>query len=167
MSERQKRLLRAIEEAFAGVELGDGVSLHETVVIDLYGSLEEQRAARAPDEKRDWRKLVTDPELVRINGVGGLSFYDAAGLRFHLPAYLSLAVKKFRRKYAPAVLDSLLFHLTHFCEYNLDRFSILDGSQRQCVREVLMFLRDEYDPDSAELEEAIRGYWSSSPEAVG
>ncbi len=96
MTEHQRRLLRLIEEAFQGVELGDGVSLHESVVIDEYGGPEERRTARASDEKHDWRKLVRDPELIRpavgeVTG-GGMPFYDAAGLRFHLPAYLSVAV---------------------------------------------------------------------------
>jgi hypothetical protein len=36
MNERQRELLGQIQAAFAGVELGDGVRLHETVVIDLY-----------------------------------------------------------------------------------------------------------------------------------
>src|SRR4051794_3453037 len=112
MSERQRSLLRAIEEAFRDVKLGDGVSLHETVVIDNYGGPEERAAARAADEKHDWRKLVGDPDLVRISGVGGLSFYDAGGLRFHLPAYLSLAVTDFEREDADNILDSLMFHLT-------------------------------------------------------
>jgi hypothetical protein len=44
--------------------------------------------------------------------MGGVSFYDATGLRFHLPAYLSLAVTDFEREDANNVLDSLMFHLT-------------------------------------------------------
>jgi hypothetical protein len=47
LSERQRRLLRLIEEAFRGVELGDGVSLHETAVLDNYGTREQRRAAPA------------------------------------------------------------------------------------------------------------------------
>jgi hypothetical protein len=163
MSEWQQRLLRAIEHAFCDVQLGDGVSLHETVAIDDYLSQKERLAARAPDEKHDWRKLVSDNELARVNG---LCFYDAAGLHFHLPAYLSLAVTDFEREEADNVLDSLMFNLTHFSEYNLARFSILDSTQRQCVREVLVFLRDEYELESAELDQAIEGYWSSDPEAT-
>jgi hypothetical protein len=52
MIERQRGLLRLIEDAFGGVALGDGVSLHETVVIDLYGGRAERLAAREPDEER-------------------------------------------------------------------------------------------------------------------
>ncbi len=171
MTECQRELLRLIEDAFAGVELGDGVSLHETVVIDDYGSLEERRAARDPDEKHDWRKLVGNAELIRTTGVGGLSFYDAAGLRFHLPAYLSVAVADSESPDASNVLADLLYHLTHIEDYNRERFAILSGPQRACVREVLKFLREQYDttpwnaPLIAEIDQAIEGYWASGPEA--
>lgn len=69
-------------------------------VIDEYGGGEQRGAARLPDEKHDWRRLVGHPEPSRIAGGGGLSFYDADGLRFHLPAYLSLAVTDFERSAA-------------------------------------------------------------------
>lgn len=167
MADRKGRLLNlldAIREAFHGVELGDGVSLHETIVIDDYGSPEARRVARAPDEKHDWQKLIGDPEFTRTDG---LSFYDATGFRFHLPAYLMLAVTDFERKDADNVLGSLMFHLTHLSEYNRRRFSILSGTQRRCVRDVLHFLREVYALESAELDQAIDGYWNSDPEAGG
>lgn len=157
MDEPRQQLLAAIEGAFRGVELGDGVSLHETVIIDNYGGPNAQRSAREVDEKRNWRKLIRDPELVRI---GELSCYDAKGFRFHLPTYLSLAVVDFDREDAERVLDSLMYHLTHFSDYNVGRLSILDGKQRGCVRDVLAYLRAEYELESAELDEAIAGYWS-------
>lgn len=166
MSERRQQLLTAIEDVFRGVELGSGISLHETVVIDNYGDSAERTAARLPDEKCDWQRLVSDPELARIAGVGGLSFYDAPGLRFHLPAYLSLAVIDFDRADAGHVLEILMFTLTHFSEYNVGRLSILSAPQRQCVRDVLAFLRAEYELESAELDEAIAGYWSCGPGAA-
>ncbi len=159
MTERQRSLLLLIEEAFRGVELGDGVSLHETVVIDDYGGPEDRQAARAPDEKHDWRKLIDDPELVRTTGVGGLSFYDAAGLRFHLPAYLSLAMKGADREEVANVLDDLLFHLTRFSEYNLRRFSVLDDAQRRCVGEVLRYLCAE--TMDSEADQAVPSYWTT------
>lgn len=157
MTERQRGLLQLIEDAFRGVELGDGVSLHETIAIDDYGGREQRQAARAADEKHDWRKLIDDPELARISGVGGLSFYDAAGLRFHLPAYLSLAVKGGDRDEVANVLECLLFHLTHLSEYNLARFTVLDGAQRRCVWEVLLSLWAE--AENTELYRAVQGYW--------
>jgi hypothetical protein len=161
MSERQQQLLDTITRAFRGVELGDGVSLHETVLIDLYGGPEARQEARLLDEKHDWRKLVGDPALVQLRWA--LSFYDATGLRFHLPGYLSLAVTDFDREDAGDVLGSLMFTLTHFSDYNQERFSILDSPQRRCVKDVLVYLRDEYELESLELDQAIGGYWNSEP----
>ncbi len=166
MTERQRELLRLIERVFRGVELGDGVSLHETVIIDDYGDLEERRSAREPDEKHDWRKLVGDPELKRVSG---MSFYDAAGLRFHLPAYLSLAVSDADGTDASNVLADLLYTLTHIPEFNRERFAVLSVPQRACVREVLKYLRNLHDlpenaPIIAELDQAVEGYWAADPD---
>ncbi len=158
MSERQQQL-DAIERAFRDVELGDGVSLHETVVIDDYGDSEERRMARLPDERHDWRKLINDPELARIGGVGGPCFYDAAGLRFHLPAYLSLAVTDFERPEADLALESLMFNLTYFSQDNVERLQILNAAQKKCVHDVLVFLRKFYELESSELDDAINGFW--------
>ena len=83
-SENTQKLLALIREAFTDVYLEDGVSLHQTVVIDNYGSNAEMVQARLKDEKMDWQKLISKPELLNINGIGGLSFYDAKGLRFHV-----------------------------------------------------------------------------------
>lgn len=166
MSETGRRVLQEIESAFRGVELGDGVSLHETVAIDDYGGSEERLAARAGDEKHDWKKLIDDPEFAHIGRVGGPCFYDAAGFRFHLPAYLSLAVIDFDRPEAEGALESLMFSLTHFSEYNCNRLSILDGPQRRCVRKVLEFLRETHELESEELDRAIEGYWRDQSETT-
>jgi hypothetical protein len=165
MTEHQRELLKLIEDAFRDVELGDGVSLHEADVIDTYGPLWERRAARETDEKHDWRKLVSDPELIRV-GADALSFYDAIGLRFHMPAYLSLAVTDPIGDDTGRVVADLMYHLTHIPEFQRERFSILSALQRACVREVLKYLRNVYDtPDNgwlvAEMDYALDGYWSS------
>ncbi|MEG4146378.1 DUF6714 family protein [Microcoleus sp. Pol12B5] len=164
MSERQQQLLDNIARAFRGVELGDGVSLHETTLIDLYEGPSARQEARLLDEKHGWRKLVGDPALSQLRWA--LSFYDATGLRFHLPAYLSLAVTDFDlREDAGDVLESLMFLLTNLSEYNQERLSILDSPQRRCVKDVLVYLRDEYEYEleGLELDQAIGGYWNSEP----
>ena len=94
MDDRQQRLLDSIERAFHGVELGNGVSLHEAKVVDDYDTRAQRLAARTSDEKHDWRKLIDDPKLLQLCRLGALSFFDAAGLKFHLPACLSRAVKE-------------------------------------------------------------------------
>jgi hypothetical protein len=180
MQERQQQLLDNIARAFAGVQLGDGVSLHETVVIDNYGSADERLAARSSDEKHDWHALIHDPELARIcrTGPSGMCFFDAAGFRFHLPAFLSLAVDDRDDDDTRGMVESLLFRLTRIDEHDQERFAILNDAQRACVRDVLTYLRDTMSEEvevgdpyfkmfSGQIQSinlAIKGYWGRSTE---
>ncbi|HLA63649.1 MAG TPA: DUF6714 family protein [Rhodothermales bacterium] len=162
MDDRQRQLLERIDRAFAGVELGDGVSLHETYVVDAYGTAEERRAAREPDEKHDWHRLINDPDLPVYLGIGygGLSFLDAAGVRFHLPACLSRVVRDPEDERIGNLTESLCYLLTSPSEYNADRLAILTDDQRACVRDVLVYFREAMVYDGEELDQAIDGYWS-------
>ncbi len=154
-------LLAMIDEAFDGVELGDGVSLHETIVLDMYGTDAERKRARDGDEKTDWHRLVHDPELKRMSIATGLAFFDAAGLRFHLPAYLWLAVTE--PDADSEIVPTLIHTLAHFDEYNRKRLSILTGHQRRCVRHCLRYLRHNtgrlFRFHHREIEKAIETYW--------
>jgi len=170
MEECRQQLLRLIDRAFDGVTLGDGVSLHESKVIDGYGSSEERLAARGPDEKTDWHRLIDDPDLTRYFGIGygGLCFLDAAGVRFHLPACMYRAVRDkldddvSSRSGGDGVCDmfeSMFLLLTDQDEYNLSRYTLLSNEQRACVRECLVFFRTELQIDDEALDLAI-DYWS-------
>ncbi|MFO0876102.1 MAG: DUF6714 family protein [Gemmataceae bacterium] len=161
MDERRRQLLTHIDRAFAGVTLGDGVSLHESQVIDNYGTAEERWAAREPDEKTDWRRLVDHPDLTVYFGIGyaGLSFLDAAGVRFHLPACLYRAVRDFDEDGISDMFESLCYLLTRPDEHNRGRLAVLSGKQRGCVRECLVFFREALQSDDEDLVRAI-DYWS-------
>jgi len=162
MGNRQKQLLDSIERAFRGVALGDGVSLHEAKVVDNYGTVEERLAARKGDEQHDWRKLIDDPELVQSCRLGSsaLNFFDAAGLKFQLPACLSKAVKSPEDEDVQEMLQSLMFVLIHLDAFQRERLAGLDTAQRLCVRDALTYLRDVLGSGKA-LDRAIRGYWSA------
>jgi hypothetical protein len=156
--EEDRRVLDLVEQAFRGVALGSGVSLRETLVLDDYGDESARRAARALDEAEDWRKVVFEPELTRLAFVGGLPFYDPEGMRFHLPAYLALAVIAFERDDAQNVLECLVHALTNLEPTSLKRFALLDVEQRRCVGEVLRFLRERYELESSALDQAVE-WW--------
>ena len=153
-------LIKQIEAAFEGVTLGQGVSLHETIVIDDYGSQAQRAAARKNDELHDWKKVLADPRFPKVHGVGGLSFYDSEGLRFHLPAYLLLALSPVYED----VTESLMFTLTSCNDYNKSRFAILNEAQRQAVRNFLLYLRQsggpEFDYDQPRIRQALDEYWT-------
>ena len=47
MTSQAQRVIEAIELAFAGVRLEDGISLREAIVLDNHGTNEDRRRARA------------------------------------------------------------------------------------------------------------------------
>jgi hypothetical protein len=76
----------AIREAFAGVRLGDGVSLVEAEAIDGYYdqmSMAEAHRHRQFETTDDWTGL-TASELDSQN----LAHLDPEGLRYYLPAFM-------------------------------------------------------------------------------
>lgn len=137
----REKLKTTIETAFSGVSLRDGVSLNETVIIDNYGTADERAVARGTDPSEDWHALMTLPELRTINGVGGVHFFDAEGLRFHMPAYLHLALDEYEEADSmDGFMDVLLVD-----DLEADgRLTILSSAQRRCVLAVLEFLRSTY-----------------------
>ncbi|HMQ62540.1 MAG TPA: hypothetical protein PKE06_17815 [Flavilitoribacter sp.] len=155
--EKVKQLLSLISEAFSGVHLEDGVSLHKTIYLDNYGDISEEVArAIENDERHDWQKLVHDPEFLNVHGIGGISFFDAKGLRFHLPAYLTVAITH----PVEEVTDSLLFTLTAKSDYNVNRLEILDASMKACIAEVLGYLRTlpEFEFDWKKIDAVLPFY---------
>ena len=157
-SENTQILLALICEAFKDVYLEDGVSLHQTIVIDNYGSNAEMVEARLKDEKKDWQKLISKPELLNIHGIGGLSFFDAKGLRFHLPAYLSSVVINPDLE----ISDSLIFTLTHKSEYNDNRLSLLNPQMKHCIGVILSYFRTlpNFEYCQTSIEEVLPFYMS-------
>lgn len=161
---QKEQVIQLIHQAFEQVKLEDGVSLHETIKIDNYGmtnaALESQIKA---DERNNWKKLIDDPELIEVNGIGGLSFYDAKGLRFHLPAYLCLIINQPDLDIA----DNLMFQLTHLEAYNRERFSILSAEQRKAVKVFLTYVRNNtgltFEFYFKEIEAALQDYWDKLP----
>jgi hypothetical protein len=74
----------AIREAFAGVVLGDGVSLRQAALLDASdeeASAGELASVRGSEVVDDWAAIPA-AELARDN----IAQLDAAGLRYYLPA---------------------------------------------------------------------------------
>jgi hypothetical protein len=83
-----RELLARIRRDFGEILRGHGVSLHETWVIDRYGSMRERKKARKLDTDQHWWE-VRDEWIEEFGGVGGLSFLDDKGFTYYLPAYMS------------------------------------------------------------------------------
>jgi hypothetical protein len=142
----------AIAEAFAGVELGAGVGLYEGQALDGYAEDAVRARERSRDELRDWRAIPA-ARLRECNS--SLSFFDAEGMRFHLPAFM-LAELGGEFGY------DLVYNLTQVSEYNR-YYALLSQSQRAAVRAFLVLALEE--PECAYQREhvgrALAGYWGN------
>jgi hypothetical protein len=79
----RERVETAIREAFAGVRLGNGVSLRQAQVIDEWGSAAEVDAVPRPKIADDWTALAAS-ELENA----AIAHLDGDGLRYYLPALM-------------------------------------------------------------------------------
>lgn len=139
-----------IETAFAEVKLGNGIGLYEAQAIDDYADDATRIAQRAGDEKDDWRK-ITSEELCICNS--SLCFFDAEGMKFHLPAFLICDLKG---EYG----FGMMFCLCNACPGPDDQFRLLSREQRIVVRLYLLYLIHEDSFDRPDIEYALNGYWA-------
>lgn len=141
-----------IRVAFAGVALGNGVGLQQARGLDDHADEETCAKLRLGDEKEDWTRISGD----LLNAYNSsLSFFDAEGMRFHLPAYLIADL----RGECGVGMD---FCLTHLDDHKEQKFSLLSAAQRAAVREYLRFILEEpdYKFGRPHIERALAGFWS-------
>jgi hypothetical protein len=150
--QRGLAIAEKIRTAFHGVKLGDGVGLNESLGLDEYADKETLAEYRLRDETEDWQKI---PSEALNCGMGGLSFFDAEGMRFHLPIYMIADIKgEYDR--------DMSFNLTHLSDHGRSQFRLLSDEQRQCVREFLIYLLDnpDYRYSRKDIERALDSYWT-------
>ncbi|HEY3487865.1 MAG TPA: DUF6714 family protein [Gammaproteobacteria bacterium] len=138
-----------IREAFSGVTLGRGVGLHQAQGMDGYEDETTIAAYRDLDEKLDWSRIPPDA----LNECSSsLSFFDAEGMRFHLPAYL-LADLDGTYKHGMA------YHLTDVGGF--EQFALLSPMQHAAVCEFLQYIVDEesYIFQRSDISRALNEYW--------
>ena len=147
---------RIIREAFAGVTLGDGVGLWWAQVLDDYeipSSIADYRANHEQKEERlDWSRIPVE-DLQRNHD--SPSFFDAEGMRFHLPAFMLFEL------YGEPTL-SVFYTMYHYeNDYGKTQFSLLDKKQRAAVRAFLLYCKDLPDNefDRPQIERALNEYW--------
>ena len=141
-----------IRAAFAGVSLGDGIGLRQAQAIDDYESEAVCLRARETDENEDWSRIsINDLNACQSS----LSFFDAEGMRFHLPAYL---IADLEGKYS----HDLDFYLTNLDDYAVSRFSLLSSIQRTAIREYLQYIADDEDNEfnRQAILRAVKEYWT-------
>ncbi|UJB73410.1 hypothetical protein HRE53_32780 (plasmid) [Acaryochloris sp. 'Moss Beach'] len=141
-----------IKSAFAGVTLGAGIGLWEAQAIDDYETQEVQKRNRDKDEKEEWYRLSCD-DLQRCHS--SLSFFDAEGMKFHLPAYIVASLEN--------NVDDPLFHLTQLDDYTKSKLIALNHVQRQAIVTYLewCFEQEEYEFEHPTICMALREYWKT------
>lgn len=147
-----QQICKVIEDAFDGVVLGGGVGLQEAQGSDDYKDEATCADFRAGDEKDDWRKIAAEALNVCNSS---LSFFDAEGMRFHLPAYLICELCGDYR-------FDMAYCLTQTYQTIPEKFSLLDTKQRAAVRRYLLHLLHdpEYEYDRPQIERALNEFWT-------
>ena len=142
-------LLAEIKKVFLKVQRGGGVTLHETAVLDHYGSEEMQRHARRKDNDRHWWD-VRDEWIEAFGGVGGLSFLDAEGFRYYLPAYMSYWLRSGQEP------NLLTFHLENPNRYGFD--TLFSPTEKSTIAKFLDYVRIHFQ-ENRHAKRALDNYW--------
>ena len=145
-------LVALIRDAFASVILEDGIGLREAQGIDGYADELTCADYRARDEKLDWGRISID----ELNACySSLSFFDAKGMRFHLPAFL---IAELSGEYH----QDMSLQLAYLNDYTITQYSLLSPAQRAAVRAYLQFVL--HDPRYAfshpQIKPALDEYWT-------
>jgi hypothetical protein len=158
LTAEKDRVLALIRSAFRGVKLGNGVGLRQGQGLDDYADERTLTSYRAQDEKNDWSAIPV-ADLDRC--YSSLSFFDAEGMRFHLPAYLVADLEDSLQTADP------LFHLVYTGHGAESRFDMLSQDQREAVRQFLLLrLSDNHRQfDHPMIQAALSNYWPAEPES--
>lgn len=147
----QNELIEEIKRVFQNVMLEDGIGLSEAGAIDDYETDEVRAKCRLNDEKENWLNIAS-ADLNKYHS--SLAFFDAKGMRFHLPAYM---VAELKGEY----FFGMAFTLTHLSEYTKAQFSEFNDEQRRVVREFLFWLaaNEDYEYNLPQIQRSLREYW--------
>lgn len=154
LNAEKTRVLELVRNAFQGVTLGDGVGLRQGQGLDDYSGPETLAKLRADDEKDDWTAIPVE-NLERCRS--SLSYFDAEGMRFHLPAFL---VAELEGQHSSG---EVVFILTYQDDRMMSRFDRFSPAQREAVREYLLLqLADPHrEFQHPMIEASLRDYWGS------
>lgn len=148
-----------IAEAFGGVELGNGLSLHQAWAMDLLRPPEEVLEARALDTEKNWQD-IPDDAVEQFHYA--LTFMDPEGLRFHLPRYMIYGLEHPGLD-APAV-DAAVYA----CDFGEDpdqevvkQFNAMSRTQMECIAQFLVFVAGASDEhfDTMVAAIALEAFW--------
>eukprot|EP01129_Flabellula_baltica_P016643 TRINITY_DN8_c1_g2_i3.p1 TRINITY_DN8_c1_g2~~TRINITY_DN8_c1_g2_i3.p1 ORF type:complete len:163 (+),score=25.14 TRINITY_DN8_c1_g2_i3:653-1141(+) len=154
----KSQVIKTIQNAFKGTTLNGGIGLLQGRALDDYNDTPEHMAhCRAKEESEDWTKISADDMETYQSS---LSFVDAKGMRFLLPAYMIGELND---------EAEILFHVVQSVregapqrEYGIGMFAELDAAQVNAVKCFLEYLlKDEdYEYDHDAIRGALDEYWN-------
>ena len=158
-----EEIIVKIEQAFAKVTRGDGITLHETDVVDACGSDGERAKARRKDTDKRWQDV---PEKAIEDHQEALCFLDPEGFRYYLPAYMRWSLRHFKTS-SSLSSDATIYALAPsgnkgVTDWNRERWGVFTQEQAEVILQFLQFMAvccEGYSDDSmAKL--AIDTYWN-------
>lgn len=154
------RIVAMIDEAFADVKLGNGLTIQQREAIDGYQSAEEIEAARKRDPETRWQDIAR--EKIGCYGTT-LVFLDPESIRFHLPAFMRYGMWCWQKEENFSRADMVLYSLDggpNSTGYFSDAFEILNDSQKQTVAAFLKFVSLVDDIYGGDAEKGLDNGWA-------
>lgn len=170
-------IVAEIRTAFCDVQRGE-TTLHETDVIDDWGTEEQCAAARKHDTESHWNQ-VPDEDIDAYPNT--LCFLDPVSWRYYIPAFMiwtlrnCLSSNSLTSDFTISTFDLSDEHAS-LSELEMERFGMLTDQQSRAVCKFLRYMAgDENRGDCLVANEALRKYWgrfcaggeTTPPESVG
>lgn len=133
-------MLARIESAFQGVQLGNGVSLHQARAMDDWEHDATVAAARALDTEERWQD-ISDEKLHRLSDT--LPFMDAEGFRFHIPRFM---VFNLNNETSDSWAYASAIYWSDMRERTGDHLALLSNEQREVIQAFFEFHADHSGP---------------------
>jgi hypothetical protein len=148
---KKQDLVARINSAFDGVILGDGVGVMEADTMDTSMGPEEPKLAREKDERQSWSS-ISEEDVSRYHCA--LSFTDAEGFRFMIPAFLLADLNCHHG-------DSTLIHLSLTEDDTYGRYSMLNATQLETIIDFLKLHREAPDFDfyHEKIDQSLAVFW--------
>lgn len=149
MATTREELKAEIKAAFGSIPFPSHQGLRGSMALDRYATdAEVQSITVSQDIHGEWWQIPRD-ELQY--GVLGLSYLDAAGVLFYLPAYLDMALDDVGKKrlWALLLVDTAIgADEPELRAYKEQRLSRLNDAQRKACVHAFRFLRSQllHDP---------------------
>ena len=137
-NEKAEKIIAAIYQAFGNVLRGGGVSLREGDALDSYANDELLKQARALDNDLHWWEIPAE-QLEQFHTA--LSFMDAEGFRYYIPAYMTHALRTCEG--GSLSIDAALVSLFPLHSSASDRYALLNHDQKKCIAQFLWFMTTE------------------------